>query len=213
MSIYEGLLHIINPEPLRDPTVSYIVLGIATLFDGSSLMIAIRELRQAAPGRSIADVVHSGKDPAIFTVVLEDIADLAGLAIAFCSLWLEHHFHIAWIDGAGSIGVGLVLALVSFVLVSESKGLLVGERAHHVVLDAVQRAAHNDPMVLHIDRPLSMQLGPNEVLLAVGMEFAPHLSSDDIATAIDRLESRIRQEQPKVKHIYIEVESFRREQP
>jgi divalent metal cation (Fe/Co/Zn/Cd) transporter len=55
-----------------------------------------------------------------------------------------------------------------------------------------------------------MQLGPDEVLLAVGMEFAPQLSTEEIAAVIDRLEDRVRRDQPDVKHIYIEVESFRR---
>jgi cation diffusion facilitator family transporter len=212
MSIYEGVLHLLHPEPLRDPTISYIVLGVATVFDGGSFIIALRELRASVPDKSIANVVRNGKDPSVFTVVLEDVADLTGLGIAFLSLWLEYRFNAPWIDGVGSIGIGLVLATVALILVTESKALLVGERAHQSIIEALQRAAKYNPGVRAVARPLSMQLGPHEVLLAVGMEFAPELSAADIAMAIDQLEARVRQEQPDVKHIYIEVESLRRTQ-
>jgi len=34
VSIYEGWLHIAEPEPLRDPTINYVVLGVAVLLEG-----------------------------------------------------------------------------------------------------------------------------------------------------------------------------------
>ncbi len=43
VSIYEGWLHIRQPEPLRDPAVNYIVFGIAFLLEGTSWTIAVRE--------------------------------------------------------------------------------------------------------------------------------------------------------------------------
>ena len=52
VSIYEGWLHIAAPEPLRDPTINYVVLAIALLLEGTSWTIAVREFnarRQGAP--------------------------------------------------------------------------------------------------------------------------------------------------------------------
>ena len=203
VSIYEGILHLIKPEPLRNPLLSYVVLGIAALFDGTSFIIALRALRQEEPDRGLVEVVRRGKDPSTFTVVLEDIADLTGLALAFLGVWLGHRLANPYFDGVASIGVGLVLAAVALVLVGQSRKLLVGERASEDVLQAVRDAAH-DGMIEFAECPLSMQLGPNEVLLGVTARFAPHRSANDVAIAIQEFEDRLRKARPDVKYICVE---------
>jgi len=180
------------------------VLGIAALFDGTSFIIALRALRQEEPDRGLVEVVRRGKDPSTFTVVLEDIADLAGLALAFLGVWLAPRLANPYFDGVASIGVGLVLAAVALVLVGQSRKLLVGERASEEALQAVRDAADDDGMIEFAECPLSMQLGPNEVLLGVTARFAPDISADEVATAIQRFEDRLRKARPDVKYICVE---------
>jgi cation diffusion facilitator family transporter len=144
VSVYEGILHLVHPEPLRDATLSYIVLGVAALFDGSSFIVALRTMRREEPGKRFVDIVRHGKDPASFTVVLEDLADLTGIAIAFLGVWLGHRLTNPYLDSVASIGVGLVLATVATVLVAQSRKLLLGERTSDDVLDAVRKAAAAD---------------------------------------------------------------------
>lgn len=210
MSVYEGIQHIVRPEPLQSPWLNYVILGIAAVFDGWSLMIALRELQRMAPGQSVWEVVKHGRDPSVYTVVLEDFGDLTGLLFAFLAVWLGHRFNAPWIDGMGSIAVGLVMAGIAVVLVMQSRALLVGERAHSSVLQAVEDATKGEGGIVRIEQPLSMQLGPNAVLLAVAIEFAPELSGEEVAQTIERLEEKVRQEQPEVKHMYVEAQSFRR---
>jgi cation diffusion facilitator family transporter len=211
MSVYEGILHILHPEPIRDPTVNYVVLGISALFDGSSFIIALRTLRREAPGQSIWHVVRHGKDPSLFTLVLEDIADITGLALAFLGVWLGHRLANPYLDGAASILIGLLLAGVALVLVAQSRSLLVGSRASADVLRAVNEAAEADPNIEFADCPLSMQLGPNEVLLGVRASFAPHLSRAEIGASIRGFEDRLRAARPEVR--YLSVEPVRAEKP
>ena len=203
VSIYEGILHLVHPEPLRNPMLSYVVLGIAALFDGASFIIALQALRREEPDQSLVKIVRHGKDPSTFTVVLEDIADLTGLALAFLGVWLGHRLANPYLDGVASIGVGLVLATVALVLVGQSRKLLVGERASEDVLQAVREAA-DDGMIEFAECPLSMQLGPDEVLLGVTAQFAPNLSGDDVAAAIQRFEDRLQKARPEVKYICVE---------
>jgi len=210
VSVYEGILHLVHAEPLRDPTPAYIVLAVAAVFDGSSLVIGLRSMHRTAPGRSVLEVVRCGKDPSIFTVVVEDIADVVGIALAFLGVWLGHLLNNPYLDGAASIAVGLVLAVVSIVLADQSRRLLVGERAPESVLEAVDAAAKNSPTLLRIHRPLSMQLGPDQVLLALGVEFAPELTAAEVADVIGRFESAVRERQPQVSHIYVEAQSVGR---
>ena len=208
MSVYEGILHILHPEPIRDPTWSYVVLGVAALFDGTSFVIAVREMRRIYPGRHLPEIVREGKDPSVFTVVLEDSADLIGILIAFLGVFLGHRLANPYIDGAASIGVGLVLAGVAVVLARQSRDLLIGERASDAVIRAVHEAASGDGAVCRVHRPLSMQLGPGDVLLAVDVEFTTKLSGPELASAIARLETRVRELRPEVRHLYIEARSF-----
>jgi cation diffusion facilitator family transporter len=204
VSVYEGILHLMHPEPLRDPTLSYVVLGIAVAFDGSSFVIALRTLRREEPDKSLVTIVRHGKDPAGFTVVLEDIADLTGVALAFLGVWLGHRLANPYFDGVASIGIGLVMAAVALVLVAQSRKLLVGERASEDVLQAVQDAANDERIIELAECPLSMQLGPNEVLVGVTARFAAHSSAEDVALAIHRFEDRLRRTRPDVKYICVE---------
>lgn len=205
VSMYEGLLHVIHPEPLRSPTVSYVVLAISGLFDGISFLVALRQLRKEAPGRSLATVVRRGKDPTVFTLVLEDMADMAGLGIAALGVWLAHRFDMPVLDGVASIGIGAVLAGLALILVTESHLLLLGERAYNSLLTVVEEAVQHERTVLCVHQPRSMQLGPDEVLVALAVEFAPELPVSEVAATIDRVEARVREQRPEIKYIYIEV--------
>lgn len=208
VSVYEGVLRILHPEPLRDPTWSYIVLGVALLVDGTSFIVAFRQFREQTAGAPIWRAIRESKDPSVFTVLLEDSTDLTGIALAFLGIFLGHTLGNVYLDGIATIGIGLVLATVALLLVRESKALLIGEGAQSSVLARIRGIVTRDPAVRAVRRPLTMYFGPDDVLLVLGIEFAPSLSAEQVARAIDRLERSIRGEIPIVKHIYIEAESL-----
>src|SRR4051812_7305398 len=141
LSVYEGIQHILSPEPLKNPAWNYAVLGFAALFDGGSLVVGLRQFREAAGGRGFWAAIREGKDPSLFSVVLEDIADMAGIALAFLGVFLGHLLNNPYLDGAASVGIGLVMAGVAVVLLVESKGLLIGERADADVVECITAAA------------------------------------------------------------------------
>jgi cation diffusion facilitator family transporter len=99
VSIYEGWRHIADPEPLRDPTINYIVLGVAFLLEGSSWAIAVREFNAGRGEQSWWKAIKRSKDPAGFIVLFEDSAALLGLAIAAVGVWASHWTGDARIDG------------------------------------------------------------------------------------------------------------------
>jgi hypothetical protein len=59
-------------------------------------------------------------------------------------------------------------------------------------------------LVRRVGRILSMYIGPDEVLLAFDVQFAPEAPATDVASAIAALESRIRERYPRISRIYIE---------
>ncbi len=210
MSIYEGITHFLNPGPLEDPLWNYVTLGLAVLFEGTSFTIALRELLHANSGNdlSIWQAIHQSKDPTIFVVIFEDFSALVGLGLAFLGVFLSHRLDSPRLDGVASICIGLLLAVVSVVLAYESKGLLLGESADSETVKSIRSLVSADDDIRSVRQPLTMHFGPNEVLLNLDVEMEPHLSSAEVAAAVDRLESKIRQKHPEIKRIYVEADQL-----
>lgn len=208
LTVYEGVLHLLHPEPIRDPTWNYVVLGIALAFDGTSWLIAVSHFRKQAQGRSWWRTIRDSKDPTVFTVVLEDSADLVGIATAFLAIFLGHRLNAPWLDGVGSIIVGLVLMGVAVVMLVESKGLLIGERASPGLIRCVNDVVSADPAVVEARPPATVHLGPEQVLVALDVRFRPELTTQALAAAVRRLERAIQEAQPQVTRVMIEARAL-----
>lgn len=205
ISIYHGVLTLLSPQPLEDPTWNYLVLAGATLFDGTSFIIAYRGFRRSAHGRGFWAHLRGSKDPSQFAVVLEDGADLIGIAFAFLGVYLGHALGMPRLDGLASIAIGLVLTGVATILMRQTKGLLLGESASEDVRRRVHEIINADDEVLASDRLLTMQLGPQDILLTTSVQLTGDLSEPEVAHAIMRLENRIREGVPDVKHVCIDA--------
>ena len=204
MSFYEGITHLQHPSPLEDPTWNYITLGAAFVFEAISWWIALRELRRALPGVGVWQSIRTSKDPAVFVVLTEDTAALAGLVIAAVGIWLGHQTGDPAFDGYASITIGVVLAAVAVFLVYESYGLLVGEAADPATVAGVHRIAEGDPAVVSAGRPLTMHLGAMDVLVNVDVVFRPELRADEVAQAAARIEGQVREAHPEVQRLFVE---------
>ncbi|HET6632796.1 MAG TPA: cation diffusion facilitator family transporter [Rhodanobacteraceae bacterium] len=206
-SLYEGIHHVLNPEPLTSPVWAYAVLGISTIFEGVSWSVALRDMRRSKGAQGYVEAVRSSKDPATFTVLLEDSAALAGLAIAFLGVFLSSELQMPVLDGAASIGIGLVLVATALFLGRESKALLIGESALPSVTETVERQAATDRSIAHVNGVLTMQLGPRQVAVAVSAEFADQLDVPELETCINGLEARIRDENPQITALFVKPET------
>jgi divalent metal cation (Fe/Co/Zn/Cd) transporter len=109
------------------------------------------------------------------------------------------------LDGVASMLIGILLAGVAIVLIHQSRGLLVGEGVRPETADAIRRLVRDEPAVRDSGPVLSMYIGPQEVLVTTSVVFADGTPAEAIAAAIDRMETRIREQFPKVGRIYIEV--------
>lgn len=208
MSLYEGIVHLRHPEPVTDPFWNYIVLALALVFESAAWYMAYKALRKEKSRLSFFKRLRASKDPAIFVVIFEDSAALLGVVIAFLGVYLGQTFDNPHFDGAASVLIGLLLGTVSVVLARESKGLLLGEGVHPHTFQSLKAILSDDPAVSTIQDPLTMHFGPQEVLVAVNVEFKPALTAEEIEQAVDRIEKNIRSAHPEVKRIFIEAESI-----
>lgn len=206
VSIYEGWSHIHHPGPLRDPTINYVVLGIAFLLEGTSWGIAVREFNAARGDRGWWEAVKRSKDPAGFIVLFEDSAALLGLAIAAGGIWASHWTGDARIDGVASVAIGGVLAAVAVLLAREAKGLLIGESADPDLVAAIRRLLDRRPEITAVNHVRTIHTSPDTVFVAVSADFNDGLLMGRAETLIEEMEAELKAAEPRISSIYIRPE-------
>lgn len=211
MSLYEGIAHIRHVAPnaeLTDPTVNYIVLGIAFVVEGFSFSVAMKEFRKAKGSRGAWQFIRESKDPSLYTVVLEDSAAMTGLVFAFLGVFFGHLLHNPYLDGVASIAIGLLLMSVAFVLAAETKGLLLGEGMSDTDLAELRALVEADADVTHAGDILTMYMGPHDLLVNLSVTFTPGLRAEAMLESIRRIETAITARHPECTRVYIEAESL-----
>lgn len=207
-AMYHGISHLRDPAPTSHIGWNYAVLLFAALFDLYSWRISYRELLQRKdPDESTWDEIIGSKDPTVFTVFLEDSASLVGTLLAFLGIYLGHVFRNPYPDPAASILIGLLLVSVAIFLGRESGTLLVGERTNRARIRRISEI-RADPAVEKMGDLLTMQLGPDQVLVTVKIRFQRNLDVRHLESDIDRIEKRIHEEDSTVARVFIEVDSL-----
>ena len=207
ISIYEGISHIRHPEPITNPLVNYIVLGISLLFEGGTWWVALREFRRQKGTQGYFEAFRRSKDPTTFTVLFEDTAAMLGLLIALAGIGASQALAMPVLDGAASIAIGIVLAISSLLLARETKGLLLGESAHPRVRDAILEIAGNDPAVRCANGVFTVQMGPDSVVAALSAEFEDALTTPEIEACIRRIEHAVEQAHPAVTALFVKPQT------
>jgi len=210
LSIYHGISALRHPEPLADPMWNYVVLGVSACFEGYSWNVSRKALnKRRKAGASLWQTVHASKDASVFTVFIEDTAALLGLAIAAAGILLGHVFDSPYFDPAASVLIGLLLVGAAFALARETGALLVGEGIGTDATRHVCEILRDDPAIEDVGKLLSMQLGPDEVLLTAAVRFNRGMRIDEVEAAIERLEKAVAAVYPAIRHIYFESGALR----
>jgi cation diffusion facilitator family transporter len=210
LSIYHGVRGLLNPEPVSDPMWGYIVLGVAALFEGYSWnmsRIGLNKFRK--DGDNLWQAMRASKDAAVFTVFIEDSAALLGLVVAALGLALGQLFDNPLFDPAASVAIGLLLVGAAFTLARETGGLLVGESIGREETGELRAIICADADIDKVARVLSMQMGPDEVLLTAAVQFRRGMRIDEVENAIERLENAVRAHNPAVRNLYFESAALR----
>jgi cation diffusion facilitator family transporter len=192
LSIYHGVHALRQPQPIEDPFWNYVVLGVAAGFEGYSWQ-----------------AVRGSKDASVFTVFIEDTAALLGLAVAALGIGLGQLFGSPYFDPAASIVVGLVLVGAAFTLARETGALLVGESMGAEQTRQLHTIFKDDPNIATINKLLTMQLGPDDVLLTAAVQFNRGMDIEEVEQAIEELERKVAARFPSIQHIYFESGALR----
>lgn len=209
-AIYEGITKLSDPHPIEDPTVAFVVLGLAIVLEGLSLRTARREANAERGGRSWWRFIESAKSPELPVVLLEDFGAIVGLLIALAGVGLSAMTGNSLYDALGSVGIGLLLGVIATVLATEMKSLLIGESATEQEVAAIDLAITQDLAVRKLIFLRTQHLGPEELLVAAKVEFNSE-SVGQLIGAINTLEASIRKAVSSTCIIFIEPDVYRPE--
>jgi cation diffusion facilitator family transporter len=203
-SIYEGVHKIQHPEELNSPIVAIVILALALGFESFALRTAISHARPHRGDRGWISYIRTSRSPELPVLLLEDSAALMGLSCALVGVGLAVITGDPVWDGIGSLGIGVLLVVVAVVLASEMKSLLLGESATPEDLAKIEAEIEASEGVTTVIHVLTQHIGPDELLVAVKLEFDRSLTIEGLAAAIDACEARIRAAVPIANRIYIE---------
>jgi cation diffusion facilitator family transporter len=208
LSVAQGIAKIRAPEPIEHPVVNYVVLGAAMVFETVGWLVAFRHLREEFHGKNVFASAGLSKDPTVFTVLFEDSAALAGLAVAFVGLVLAQLLRMPVLDGVASVVIGLVLAVTAWLLVRETQSLLTGEAVDPAVREDIDRIARAEPNVDRVNELLTMHFGPNDVLVLLSLDFADAVPAGEVEKTVSRIERAVKGAHPEVTRVFVEAQSF-----
>jgi cation diffusion facilitator family transporter len=201
VSIYQGIIHLRSPAPLGSATLSYVVLGLAFVFEGASWLVARRSFQKIRGSRPVWEAIERSKDPTTFMVLLEDSAALIGVAIAAAGIALAHRYDAPAIDAVASMLIGALLVAMAVVVGRETWSLLLGEAADHELVDSVQRTARAQDGVLGVERPRTRHLGPELVHVDLDVVFDTGRTARELVETCRRIEARLCEHHPEIHRV------------
>ncbi len=194
----------VSPSPVTNLESALVVVGGTLLVSAVGIFITLRELQR---GRESLSAFLASPHQGLKTIFYQDLVSVVGSCVAFLGLAIVYQTHnYAW-DGYSALIVGGLLIVTGLVVAAETRELLVGKaispRQAREILELVER----DPRVRRVRGLQSMMLGPDDVLLALKVNFQDGLNTDQIESTIDRLAYSMRRAYPALRHVLIEPES------
>jgi cation diffusion facilitator family transporter len=208
-AIYQGIDKLRHPHEVESPAVAIGILLLAIALESWSFHTAIVAAQSVRGSKSWWSFIRRSKSPELPVVLLEDFGALCGLVIALVGITLAAALGDPRFDAIGSIAIGVLLSVIAVVLAIEMKSLLIGESAATEIREAIQRAIEEFPAVRNLIHMRTLHLGPDELLVAVKVEFDASLDLPGLASAIDDLEAAIRRRTPIAGVIYVEPDISR----
>ena len=205
-SIVQGVLALRGGHSLGNPAASFVVLAVALVAEGTSLIRAARQLQQGA-ARSRASFrrfVDEVRDPVPRVVLLEDAAAVAGVLVAAAGLAASAITGSEVFDALASIAVGLILAAAAVGVGTHAKALLLGEAAWPEMRELLERRIESHPEVVSVPDLRTMHVGPDDVLVAGRVEFRDDLTVPEVEELTERIIADLRRRDPAVGQVFLQ---------
>lgn len=206
ISLWQGVVHVLNPTPITNYTLNYIVLGLSIIFEGAAWFFAFKEFKLKKGKQGYFQAVKRGKDPVLFVVLFEDSAAMISLFVALLGIFLNQMTGIHIFDGIASIIIGLILGGTAYWLAYETKSLLIGEAAEVEVVQGIREIAGKRAEVNRVNEVLTLHMGPEYILVNMSIDFLDKSPVGTIEKVINSMVVEIKVRFPRVKRVFVEAE-------
>jgi len=203
VSVYEGIIHIMHPEPAVSPVIAYGVLLVAFLLEGWSTVEAYRDFSQAKGKLGWVQAIRQSKDPPAFIVLLENGAAMAGIVAAAIGLAISQLAHDPFYDGAASVVIGIILGLTAMFLAYESKGLLIGEAADPELVEGLRQLVSAKAGVVGVGYVLTLHSSPDQITVMTDVDFRDDMLAGEVEAIVIAVESEARERWPQVRRLFV----------
>jgi len=202
-SIYEGIHKLQHPEELSQIWVAIVVLVLAIILEGSSLLGALREIRKVRAGRPFREWLKHTRNSELVVVLGEDIGAQLGLMLALGFLMAAEFTGNPMYDAFGSMSIGVVLLVISMFVASRVRSLLVGRSADPEVQQTIDDIICEQDDIECVFNTITIQFGP-DTMLAAKIKMRSDVKMDAAVASINALERKLKERIPNLRWSFIE---------
>ena len=205
-SVYEGWHKLHQTESITNPLVAISVLAVSIVLEAFSLAGCVREIRKVSGDISLWKFFRVSRNSELIIVLGEDLAALAGLALALIAILLALATGNPMFDALGSMAVGVLLIVVAVLLALEIKALITGESAEVGTRGAIRAFLVARSEVAEVYSLLTLHIGEG-IMLAVKARMTETASATAMIDAINRVEADLRVAFPAVRWCFFEPDT------
>ncbi|WP_373453399.1 cation diffusion facilitator family transporter [Streptomyces sp. XY006] len=188
-----------SEEDLGGYVAGLIVLGVALLAEGASLLRALYQVRRQGGAR------EGMRDPALRTVVAEDGTAVLGVTLAIGGMALHMATgQVVWEAGA-SLAIGALLVYVAYRLGREARDQLIGEAADPEASGRIRALLRAQPEIDSVEELFTMKTGLDSTLVAARVDLVPGLDSERVEEVAVRIKRSIASTVPEADQIFLDV--------
>lgn len=202
-SIYEGIHKLSSTEEISNPYIAIVVLSVSMLLEGASLWGCITQINKIKHSESLWKWFKNSRQSELVVVMGEDVAALLGLAFALISVVLSMVTGNPLFDAVGSIGIGVLLVVISIFLAIKIKGLLIGQSVDAEVRAEISAFLESQPEINSVLNLITLQLGA-QIMVAVKAKMAPVETIDQLIGNINRCEAALKKQNPAIQWVFFE---------
>lgn len=216
-AIYEGIHKLEELDALARagetfqmsyPEIAVGVLVVAILLEGFSWFAATREMNRLRGEQGLFEFIQVSKSTEIIVIWMEDTGALIGLVLALVGVILVLTTGNPYWDVYATFGIGALLIVIAVVVGRETKSLLLGESADKKSQDEIKRLVEETKGAVLLMNLRTMQLGEDEFLAALKVQWDDGLTVDDVIERTNDLEKRIRTTVVGARYVFVETDKY-----
>jgi cation diffusion facilitator family transporter len=205
-SIYEGIHKLSTHEGLRSPVIAIVVLSVSMVLEAASLYGCLTQINKLRHNMSLWTWVKKSRQSELLVVLGEDVAALLGLFFALIAVTLSMIIGNPVFDAGGSIGIGILLVIISFFLALKIRSLLIGQSADDETRAEIRRILEARTEIERVLNLITLQLGPG-IMVAVKAKMKKTDSERQMVKNINSCEAALRQANPTIQWIFFEPDT------